>query len=78
MRCIAVVFSEAGCELSADQRSFCAKTDHFHNAFVHTLFVHNARALMNVEGHDRFTANVPDRVRDVSARVPLFEFRTVP
>ena len=29
---------------------------------------------MNVEGHDRFTANVPDRVRDVSARVPLLNF----
>ena len=28
--------------------------------------------MVNVEGHDRFTANVPDRVRvrDVSARLP--------
>ena len=30
--------------------------------------------LVNVEGHDRFTANVPDRVRDVSARVPPLNF----
>ena len=29
---------------------------------------------MNVEGHDRFTANVPDRVRDVFARVPPLNF----
>ena len=29
---------------------------------------------MNVEGQDRFTASVPDRVRDVSARVPPLNF----
>ena len=38
MCCIAVVFSEAACVISADQRYFSAKTDHFHNAFVQTLY----------------------------------------
>ena len=40
MCCIAVVFSEAACLMSADQRYFSAKTDHFHNAFVHTLYLY--------------------------------------
>ena len=31
-------------------------------------------ALVNVANHDRFTANIPDRVRDVSACVPPLNF----
>ena len=38
MCCIAVVFSEAACLMSADQRYFSAKTDQIHNAFMHTLY----------------------------------------